>query len=228
MKGGSESFVLVELLIALALLALILASLQGVLSSTVDARTDAERALREAQIREGLASVFRSDFLGVCIRKTGKESFDMGSSAEELSELSFVTSVPPSQYQFGAQWLPLTRIKYFLEPTEEYSDYYILFREETPFSLSESEGSRQPVYEYVASFNVSAYGEEGEKDDWSEDKPPRAVRIRVTLSVDDPAEVRDPRSVTLNFLFPIATGSSEPFKPDLLIRSLEREIPANK
>jgi len=212
--AGRRCFVLVELIIALAILVLVLGCLYGVLSSTVESRNDAERKLRDVKLREGLVAILRRDLLGVCINKVGYESFSLTTATDGTPVISFVSSVPPTYAQFGARWHPLSVVTYSLSPNPSLPGYLVLVRSETELTTGQGQESSEPVYEYIIDCHASVTTKQGEhEEEWHQPTAPYSLALTMTLALDDPEKVAKPRTAEWKLLFPIPTAGVDPFVP---------------
>jgi prepilin-type N-terminal cleavage/methylation domain-containing protein len=194
-----SGFTLLEILLALAILALVLSSLFGAYSETITATelVEASREVDQAarltlgQMADDLKSLYQQEVKGD--PKDSPYRFQGGSeeSGEEAVEILNFASTGHLGFDLAGPSMSVNRIAYILKKGGEGERYFRLIRRERPFADFEGQGEETEVElaDNVEELTVT-YGDDAgttftEWDSASPEhggRPPRLVRINLKVA----------------------------------------------
>jgi type II secretion system protein J len=193
-----SGFTLLEILIAIAILALVVSSLYGAYSGTMETTEKVESARDVDQAGRLALMQMVDDFSSLYYRKTEKENEDspfrfQGGMDGESEEGTVVEFASAAHLGFDGSFpnLRINKVSYVLEKQADSKRYYRLVRMELPFvDLSgEREETAVELADTVESLTVTYLNEDGEtvsqwdsKAQETEGFLPRLVRIRLQLA----------------------------------------------
>ena len=197
-NGG---FTLLEIVIAIAILAIVFSSLYAAYSNTLETteQVEIERDIEQAA-RLGLMRM-ADDLASVYVQEVENESEDspyrfVGGSSDSLGQGETVVEFATSgQLDFDMIFpsLRINRVSYVLERQTENERYYRLVRREIPFVGLGGEGyeAEIEVADGVEQLTLTYVGEEGEvASQWDSQAPeteglvPRLIHIRLQMAED--------------------------------------------
>lgn len=193
-----SGFTLLEILIAIAILALVMSSLYGAYSGTLETTEMVESARDVDQAARLALMQMADDFSSLYYRKAEGENesspfhFQGGMEAEgEGGTVVEFASTAHLGFDVSFPSLRINRVSYVLEKQEDNQRYYRLVRTELPFvDLSgEREGTAVELADTVESLTLTYLNEDGEtlsqwdsKAEGTEGLLPRLVHIRLQLA----------------------------------------------
>jgi len=180
---------LMEILCALAITALILGTIMGVLQVTVRTIESTRKVMRETRIVHGIARVLRGD-LEAAFGASEKGVFTLVARAVESGaggvSLEFTTtrSLAPRDKRPASQ---LCRVEYILRPSEHTDGLYELIRKETPYvvgkPLNRDAAITERLADGVAFWRVECYDGSEWKNSWQRNSLPVALRMDLALGM---------------------------------------------
>jgi type II secretion system protein J len=208
-----RAFTLLEILIALAACAVILAAIYGLFSKAVRLRDSAMARTRDVQVRARAAAVLRNDLQNALVSGGTLAASLQGSAAAQGSSfpgyLKFTTTTAPDSEELPAP--DVQQVEYYIitDPGVVDSKAGLLVRavdrkllapvRETP--------AEEPLLEGVAGLEVSFYDGQSWKDSWevteTEKTLPQAVRVRIKTA----APSADEHPAPIEVLVPWTTQS---------------------
>ena len=191
-------FTLLEILIAIAILALVVSTLYGAYSGTIET-TEKVESLRDIDQTARLALMqMADDFKSLYYREAEGDAEDSpfrfsGGMAAEGGEGTVVEFASTSHLGFDLVYpsLRINRIRYVLEQQSDNEKYYRLVRKELPFAdlPGEREETSVELADYVESFTLTYLNEDGQsfsqwdtKAEETEDPTPRLVQIQLQMA----------------------------------------------
>ena len=193
---------LLEIMCALAIVALVMGAILGVLRGTVRTIEGTHAVMREARVGHGISRVMQSDFEGA-FAASEKGMHTLVVRAVNLDEggtsLEFTTT--KSFGLRGERAGPgLCRVEYILRPSAQMAGLRELIRKETPYvvgrPLERDQTLTERLADGVALWRVQCYDGSEWEHEWRRNRLPVALRVDLALGVgEDPAG----RSETLYF-----------------------------
>jgi type II secretion system protein J len=202
-----SGFTLLEIIIALVILALVFASLYGAYSGTVEATErvehgrDVEQAARLAlmQMADDFKSLYHQEFEGD--PKASPYRFVGGATEEEVEESAVVEFASTAHLDFDMVFpsLRINRVSYALIKLEEDERYQRLVRVELPFADLEQEGDESSVEltDGVEELTLTFFTGDGEEvSEWdsseaqASERLPQLIRIRLKMGAGEGGESR--------------------------------------
>ena len=196
-KPQSRGFTLLEILIAIAILALVVSSLYGAYSGTLDT-TEMVESIRDVdQVARVALMQMADDFKSLYYQKAQGEDeespYSFGGVVEVEGEggaiVGFATT---SRLDFDMTFPSqrINRVSYVLEKQPDNEKLYRLVRSELPFA--DLPGERQEVVVEIAdgveSLSLAYFDEDGQQfsqwDSKAEGLLPRLVKIRLQMAED--------------------------------------------
>jgi prepilin-type N-terminal cleavage/methylation domain-containing protein len=187
-----QGFTLLEILIAIFLLAVVMAIVLGPFTGIIASSRDAERKVDLYQTARSFMDILSADIRGIYVPPTAGEDVSFKASMEDVDlstpmpRLDFVTT---HSLAMGPQKNPfLTEVGYRLRKDTKGELYTLWRRTESPPLEPLDEGGREiPICRIIESFKLEfMYG-----DEWTTeltDEIPRAIIINFTLSLDGEKE----------------------------------------
>jgi len=193
----NRGFTLLEILIAIAILALVVSSLYGAYSGTLDTTEMVESVRDVDQVARLALMQMVDDFKCLYYQKAGEEDkespYSFGGVAEAEGEggaiVAFATT---SRLDFGMTFPSqrINRVSYVLEKQPDNEKLYRLVRKEVPFADLSGEGQEilVEIADGVESLSLTYFSENGQQlsqwDSKAEGLLPRLVRIRLRMAGD--------------------------------------------
>ncbi|MCG6917118.1 MAG: type II secretion system protein GspJ [Deltaproteobacteria bacterium] len=193
----NAGFTLLEILIAIAILALVVSSLYGAYSGTLDTTEKVENSRDVDQVARVALMQMVDDFKSLYYQKAKGEDeaspYSFGGVTEVEGEggaiVAFATT---SRLDFDMTFPSqrINRVSYIIEKQPDDEKLYRLVRRELPFA--DLSGERQEVVVEIAdgveSLSLNYFDEEGQQfnqwDSKAEGLLPRLVRIRLRMAGD--------------------------------------------
>ena len=183
-RRGPRGFTLIEVVIAITILATVLTMAYTILSKILDSEKTISKMSTPEKIGGGILSVIRRDLMSTVFHNLGEEVFQVIDGGEDESaqdEIEFYSTVPPlnpetlggqfddfNNPDLGASnqdvfYSGVTAIRYFLRPTPYATgeQLYTLFRSEN-IDISTQEpfvdgGISYEIYDRVRSLNIECF-----------------------------------------------------------------------
>lgn len=187
-----RAFTLIEMVMALAGCAVILAAIYSIFSRAVHLRDDAMARTREARVRAHAASVLRNDLRnarisGGTLAAILEGSHD-GRSGSFPGYLKFITTTAPDDTDLPSN--DLQQVEYFLtaDPgsTDQKAGLLVRAVDRNLLAAVRETSAEQPLLSGVQSMEVSFFDGESWKETWTyseEDTTlPEAVRVRLKMT----------------------------------------------
>lgn len=184
----ARSFTLIEMMVAVALMAMVLSMVGGILLSVINTREKVQDSLDSDKAGYGLLATLRRDLTGVYAYALGGPAF-LGDNEEEdgrpADRIHFVTTADVSESSDGLK-PRLVEVGYRLEKARE-GDQLILYRRASGYEGDplKGGGSYTGLYVGVHSFEIQYYDEEEKdwKEEWKHAKRlPLAVKVVLEIS----------------------------------------------
>jgi prepilin-type N-terminal cleavage/methylation domain-containing protein len=167
----AHGFTLIEVVLVMALLAIVLGITYEILVDCLAAEQKIERLTLPEKAGDGVLSLMRTDLSGTIYRNLGRRIFlvtDSGAPPEARDEIRFLSTVEPTPVDEGdaaglSAFRTITGVAYFLRPSQlpENVTAYTLFRKEIvnfdPLSPLESPGVNYEVYDKVKSLSFECF-----------------------------------------------------------------------
>ena len=194
---AARGFTLIEVLMTVALMAMVFAMVGGILLSVIKASEAISDKLRTEKAGHGVLATLRRDLTGVYAYGLGGPAF-RGEDKTELGQaadsLHFVTASAVVEDGSGAR-PELVEVGYRLGPADG-DKALVLYRragalEGDPLASSESYGE---IYGRVHSFDLQYLDPETEewKESWeASEAPPRAVKVTLELALDEGQQIAE-------------------------------------
>ncbi|MBI1849333.1 MAG: prepilin-type N-terminal cleavage/methylation domain-containing protein [Planctomycetes bacterium] len=235
--GSSErqrraGLTLVEVLLTLAIVGMLMASLMGVFMGNVQTKERIEIARATFEIGPTILDLVEHDVQAIYFSDLDGESALSGKnhtvSGLDADKLELITSNDSLQYfEVGRTQRnsDFTRVSYALRANPEASGFLMLYRRETalpdPGKDTTGTGGYALVYDHVRAFNVTYYSSDPEDPvdgfaDWdaaSDGKLPSAVRLDMEITVAPTGgiggETATPQDLKYSRLFLLPPGSDQ-------------------
>ncbi len=178
-------FTLMEVICALAITALLMVTVSGVLRLTVRGMQRSRQTLRRARLGYGVARILRWDVEALV--PIPDEQLppvvvppEFPTDGGTVLELTTLSALPHSDAPPDVQ-----RVRYLLRPRDEEAEGYELLRQQTPYEPGSSpdwrHAAEQRLVDEVAFVLVDCYDGSEWRRQWSLNKPPIAVRMELAL-----------------------------------------------
>lgn len=210
---------LMEILCALAITALLLGAIMGVLQVTVRTLESTREVMREARVLHGIARVLRNDLeaafgaseKGIFTLVARAVASDAGGAALEFTT---TRSFAPRDKRPASQ---LCRVEYILRPSERTDGLYELLRKETPYvvgkPLNRDAAITERLADRVAFWRVECYDGSEWKNSWQRNSLPVALRMDLSLGKrKDP--IGDSQTI---YLAALVNPGTDPMPDQLII-----------
>jgi prepilin-type N-terminal cleavage/methylation domain-containing protein len=189
--GRSNGFTLVEILLAITILGIIMATVLGIFTGIIASSRTAEKRAELYQTGRAVMDLLLTDIRSLYAQTTGDvQVFFVGQSEDVekngLPRLAFLTT---NTLSIGTKRAPyLSEVDYFLEEDPDNRCYSLWRRAQTPPQEPYDEGGRAvPVCRIVERFDLEfVQGDDIIRD--LENEVPRAIRIDFTLNLDGETE----------------------------------------
>ncbi len=186
MRRRRAGFTLLEMIITLAILAMVMGMLGGILLSVIDTHKRIERKIKPNKIGPSILALMARDIQGLYAYDV--ELCFVGVDEGEQDELHFVTTrASAPQAETGTRTL-VTEVGYALQERGEEAGFFTLFRRESPGMDDDplTGGTFTPLYPNVTALDVK-YLSHDENADWqdawpADAGPPAAVWIYLTVA----------------------------------------------
>lgn len=187
-NGGNRGYTLLEILIAIFILAIIMSVVLGPFTGILASSREAEKKIDLYQTARSLMDLLSADIRGVFPQTSGEEGYFFRATEEEfegltsLPRLDFITThsllIGPQKNRF------LSEVTYFLRKNPKDELYTLFRRSQSPPSEPFDEGGKDvPLCRIVESFRVQPVAEdESLKEVIGE--IPRALVIDFTLNLE--------------------------------------------
>jgi general secretion pathway protein J len=187
----SKGFTLIEVLLAITILGIIMATVLGIFTGIISSSRTAEKRAELYQTGRAVMDLLATDIRGIYAQSFGEGGvFFIGKKdrveGDDLPRLAFLTT---NTLSIGTKRAPfLSEVDYFLEENPDRRGYSLWRRAQTPPQEPYDEGGRAvPVCRIVARFELEfVQGDDIIKD--LENKLPQAIRIGFTLNLDGETE----------------------------------------
>jgi prepilin-type N-terminal cleavage/methylation domain-containing protein len=199
----ARGFTMVEMLVVLAIVGFMMATIYGTLYSTLKISRDVNLRVSGSKVGPLLLDQVEHDLRGLFAYNIHGKSLLRGENLRiggmDADKLSFVSQVPSTTAWVEDDksiFASVNEVSYGLSQNPENSDYLLLWRGEDFFVDDEPlKGAKgTPLYRRVTGFNVVYYrelGEDAEKfDDWDPAKEkslPAAIEVTLSMEVDPSA-----------------------------------------
>jgi general secretion pathway protein J len=206
-KGG---FTLVELMLAILILAIMMSIVYGVLVSTVSAAKRVEEITASSEIGPAILTAIRADLEGAFLPKAEGEYFvgtsgsGGGANRDRINFVSSVMAYGPENDTEESRFHSVNEVGYQLIESRKEQGLAILYRREDFFIDTDplKGGRLTELYDRVRSFGVRFLEGETWREDWNSKTQkglPKAVEIELKLVVmerDQPVEQTFKTTVT--------------------------------
>lgn len=199
MKKG---FTLVEMLLAITLIAIIITVLYGVLEQTLGAQGRIEAVMYGSEIGPHLLNQIRQDIEACFVpddKKTyflGQDKKDIGGDADRVDFVSSTLDLKEEQGKDPA-FSAINEVGYQLKPNRERSGVLVLYRR-LDYGIDDDAlkgGRLYELYDRVKSLNVEFYDGKDWQPSWDNKelkKLPEAVRVELVIQVNTDLEEDKP------------------------------------
>jgi type II secretion system protein J len=205
MRRDRRGFTLVELMLAILILAIMMSIIYGLVVSTVSAARRVEEITASSEIGPAILTRVRSDLQAAFIPKDGE--FFVGSKRpgggadrDRIDFISGETAYGTEIEGEDARFHSINEVGYQVLESRKDPNVGVLYRREDYFIDAEplKGGRLTEVYDRVRSFSLRYYDGEAWRPDWSNKTQkglPKAVEVEVKILVAD----RDNPSVEQTF-----------------------------
>jgi general secretion pathway protein J len=194
-RGG---FTLVELMLAVLILAIMMSIIYGVVVSTVNAARRVEEITASSEIGPAILTQIRTDLEAAFLPKPDTEYFVStkssagGSARDRINFVSSVMAYGPENEAEESRFHSINEVGYQLIESRKEQGVAILYRREDYFIDAEplKGGRLTQLYDRVRSFSLRFYEEETQnwRGDWNSKTQkglPKAVEIELKIIVTD-------------------------------------------
>lgn len=188
MRAGRRGFTLIEMMVAVALMAMVLSMVGGILLSVINTREKVQDSLDSDKAGYGLLATIRRDLTGVYAYALGGPAF-RGTNEEEdgrpADRLDFVTTADVADSSDGIK-PRLVEVGYRIQKETE-GQRLILYRRASGYEGDplKGGGSYTGLYVGVHSLDIQYFDDEDKdwKEEWAHAKRlPTAVKVVLELS----------------------------------------------
>ena len=183
----NSGFTLVEILIAIFILGLVMATVLGTFTGIISSSREAEKRAELHQTGRALMDLISTDIrciFGVPVEKKGPFFIGEEESVDEksMSKMDFITA---NSLSFGLKRAPfLSEVGYRLKQDPEKETYSLWRRVQSPPESPYTEGGREvPICRIMKSFRLE-FVTENDKNKDSAGSIPDAIIIEFSLSLD--------------------------------------------
>ncbi len=188
---ATEGFTLVEILLAITILGIIMASVLGIFTGIISSSRTAEKRAELYQTGRAVMDLLATDIRGLYAQNLGESGvFFIGKEdsvlGDGLPRLAFLTT---NTLSIGTKRAPfVSEIEYFLAENPDQGGYSLWRRAQTPPQAPYDDGGKAvPVCRIVENFELEfVQGNDIIKN--LENALPRAIRIGLTLNLDGETE----------------------------------------
>lgn len=210
--NGRRGFTLIELMLAIFILAIIMTIVCGVVASTVEAAHRVEEVLLSSEVGPAILSQIRRDLEGAFVPAEDVEYFfvvDRKGSSGERDRIDFVASgmsYGPEREGDRGTFQSVNEIGYQVVDNREEPGVGILCRREDYFIDADplKGGALTELYDRVRHFAVSFWNGEKWVEEWSSKEGrglPPAVKIELTIVVNERDDVQKDRAYSTVITF---------------------------
>lgn len=191
-----RGFTLVELMLAVLILAIMMSIIYGVVVSTVTAARRVEEITSTSEIGPAILTQIRSDLEAAFLPKADGEYFvavkggGAGNGRDRIDFVSGVMAYGPENEIEAPRFHSVNEIGYQLQESRKDPGYAVLYRREDYFIDGEplKGGRLTELYDRVRSFSLRFREGETWRDNWNSKTQkglPRAVEIELKIQVTD-------------------------------------------
>jgi prepilin-type N-terminal cleavage/methylation domain-containing protein len=207
-----SGFTLVELMLAIVILAVVMALIYGVLASTVQAQRRVEEITLGSEIGPAILTQIRLDLEAAFLPKgEGFIGYDRKSSGGDRDRVDFISAVMaygPGRDGEDPKFHGVNEVGYQVQDSRTDPNVGILYRREDYFIDAEplKGGRLTEMYDRVRHFTLLLWDGEQWRGDWNSkketDKRPQAVKIELKILVVDRDEQAAEQSYVTTVTFP--------------------------
>jgi len=201
-KRGRSCFTLLEVICTLAIVALIMTALAGLMRSTVRAMEAARDRMRGERLRYGVGRILRDDLANVMCIPTGDEfAFTARQADPDRGGVVLEFATTHSLARRGPRtWGAPCQVDYVLRPSPDIAGCYELIRRERPCTFGSPRNSGKPLEEMlteeVSYWRIECYDGTEWRKEWRRLRLPTALRVDFAIG---PAKDALLRAETLYF-----------------------------
>jgi type II secretion system protein J len=208
--GRGKGFTLLELMLAITLVATIMVVLYMVLHSTLAVSSSVQEVIARSEIGPAILNIIRRDLEGAFLPDDKKEYFVgqdkiLSANADRIDFVTMALSYDrlTDDPQEKPRWIPIVESGYQLRLNQQNASYMVLYRREDPFIDEEplKGGKLVELYDRITNFNLQYYDGQQWVDEWNNLKQnkglPHAVKIELGLEPmpsEDLSELPQPQS----------------------------------
>ena len=209
MKNRRAAFTLLEVILAVALCALIMSLIYGVVISTIHASEQIEQITQGSEVGPAILSLMRED-LGAAFLPGKDQDYFVGQSRAGRDRLDFVSSSPVYAAESAGSEPKIhsvSEIGYQVKESRE--DGLVLYRRVDPFVDAEPlRGGRLIALAPVTSFKVTYFENGAWVDSWAsskhENQLPSSIKIELKMKLPDSAAKEGVAEKTFSTVIPLA------------------------
>ena len=191
-----KGFTLVELMLAVLILAIMMAIIYGVVVSTVTAARRVEEITSTSEIGPAILTQIRSDLEAAFVPKADGEYFvathggGAGNGRDRIDFVSGVMAYGPENEIEQPRFHSVNEVGYQLQESRKNPGYAVLYRREDYFIDGDplKGGRLTELYDRVRSFTLRFREGETWRDNWNSKTQkglPKAVEIEIKIQVTD-------------------------------------------
>jgi type II secretion system protein J len=222
LKQALRAFTLIELVIAMAACAVILAAVYGVFSRAVHLRDDATVRIREARVRARAAAVLRNDLRNARVSggtlAAALEGSQAGQSGGFPGYLRFTTTTAQDIVQY-AQDIPandIQRVEYYIasdpNAVDRKAGRLVRTVERDLLATVQTTPAEEPLLPGLESMEVAFYDGSSWQESWNYEESktvPEAVRVRLQPAADESGATRPPIEVLVPWTTQVTVATEE-------------------
>ncbi len=212
MKSRETGFTLVELMLAILILAIMMTIIYGVVVSTVEAAHRVEEVTASSEIGPALLTQIRADLEGAFLPKDG-EFFvassrpNGGFSRDRIDFVSSVIAYGPENELEEPRFHTINEVGYQVLESKTEVGVGILYRREDYFIDAEplKGGHLVELFDRVRSFRLQFYDGEQWRNDWNSKTQkglPKAVKVELRILVTDRGNPNVEQALMTTFTYP--------------------------